>query len=254
MIRRYSSWRSSRPPSWRNLSEGQSVAGFPVGILCIPGVSGLIPGNVQNAQTFDFPVIYHVMRDVRFEQIARGDRAVVPVITAAARSLAEDGVGAIVGACGSLGHYQSIVADAVGVPVFMSVLLQVPLVLKSLGSDKKLAILFADKTAFTPLIRVECGIVDVERLLTIDLTDSPAFAALSHSDEVYDGNTLLQQMMDKLRRCLDPSVGAILLQCSDLPPFAAEIQAQFGVPVFDMTGLIEWVHYSLVRGPYAGLY
>jgi len=58
---------------WRTLPQGQAIAGASIGIICIPGVSGLIPGNVQNATSFDFPVMYEVMEDVEFPQIAVGD-------------------------------------------------------------------------------------------------------------------------------------------------------------------------------------
>ncbi|MCP4302091.1 MAG: aspartate/glutamate racemase family protein [Gammaproteobacteria bacterium] len=254
MSTRTSSWHPSRPDSWQNLPEGQAVAGFPIGILCIPGVSALIPGNVQNAQTFTFPVKYQVLRDVQFEQIAKGDKAVVPAIVKAAESLVDDGVGAIVGACGSLGHYQSVVANAVAVPVFMSILTQVPLLLNSLGENQSLAIVFATKTAFSPLIQRECGIDDLSRIVQIDLIDCPSFIDMTQGDKPLDGDALLAQIISKVEAEIDDSVGAIMLQCSDLPPFAVEIQHHFGLPVFDMTGLIDWVYRSVVRRPFSGAF
>ncbi len=246
------SWHQSRPKAWRNLPDGQAVAGYPIGILCIPGVAALIPGNVQNAETFGFPVTYHVLRDVRFEQIAKGDPAIIPEIVDAAECLVQNGVKAIVGACGSLGHYQSAVANAVSVPVFMSILTQVPLLLNSIGADRSLAIVFATKTAFSPLIQSECGIGDLDRIVQVDLMDCPAFLSLTHGGEECDGDELLTQIIGKIEAGVNPSVGAIMLQCSDLPPFAAEIQQHFGLPVFDMTGLIDWVHNSVVRRPFNG--
>ncbi len=36
-----------------------------------------------------------------------------------------------------------------------------------------------------------------------------------------------------------PEAGAILLQCSDLPPFAWPIQNATGLPVYDMNTLID---------------
>lgn len=246
------SWHRSRPDAWRNLPDGQAVAGYPIGILCIPGVAALIPGNVQNAQTFDFPVKYHVLREVSFEQIAKGDKEVVPTIVAAAESLVQDGVKTIIGACGSFGHYQSTVANAVAVPVFMSILTQAPLLLAGLGANQSLAIVFATKTAFTPLIQRECGIDDIDRIVPIDLIDCPAFLDMTEVGKECDGDELLRQIVDKVEAGIDTSVGAIMLQCSDLPPFAAEIQQHFGLPVFDMTGLINWLYYSVLRRPFAG--
>ncbi|MCT3440715.1 aspartate/glutamate racemase family protein, partial [Limosilactobacillus fermentum] len=50
----------------------------------------------------------------------------------------------------------------------------------------------------------------------------------------------------------DPSIGALLLECSDLPPYATAIQAGVGLPVFDFITLINWLHQSLCQRPYYG--
>ena len=164
---------------WRTLPQGQTIAGASIGIICIPGVSGLIPGNVQNATSFDFPVMYEVMEDVEFPQIAVGDPVVIPRVIAAARALVKQGAHAVVGACGSLGHYQKPVADAIREPVYMSILTQVPFILQSLGSNQKLLLVFATLGAFTDMVKDQCGIEDTDRLLAIDLVDCEEFQKLS---------------------------------------------------------------------------
>jgi len=50
----------------------------------------------------------------------------------------------------------------------------------------------------------------------------------------------------------NPEVGAILLECSLLPPFAKAVQEATQLPVFDFTTLINMVHSSLLRGPFNG--
>ena len=49
-----------------------------------------------------------------------------------------------------------------------------------------------------------------------------------------------------------PEIGALLIQCSDLPPYAWAIQDAVKLPVFDMNSLIEWVYHAIVRRPYQG--
>jgi len=39
----------------------------------------------------------------------------------------------------------------------------------------------------------------------------------------------------------DGDIGAILLECSDMPPYAAAIQAETQLPVFDFITLIRWL-------------
>lgn len=48
-------------------------------------------------------------------------------------------------------------------------------------------------------------------------------------------------------------LGAILLECSDLPPYAHNVQAATGLPVFDFITMINHVHETLARKPYHGV-
>jgi hypothetical protein len=48
----------------------------------------------------------------------------------------------------------------------------------------------------------------------------------------------------------DPALGAVLIECTDLVPFASDIQRLLDVPVFDIVTLTNYVHTSLSRRPY----
>ena len=52
----------------------------------------------------------------------------------------------------------------------------------------------------------------------------------------------------------DPEIGAILLECSDLPPYARAIQAVTGLPVFDFNTMIDLVYHSVVQKTYYGYF
>ena len=47
-------------------------------------------------------------------------------------------------------------------------------------------------------------------------------------------------------------VGAILLECSDIPPYAYRVQQATGLPVFDFITLINWAHDAVTQTPYYG--
>ena len=49
-----------------------------------------------------------------------------------------------------------------------------------------------------------------------------------------------------------PEIGALLLECSDMPPYAKQIQDATGLPVWDYVTLIDWIHSSVVRHSYDG--
>jgi Asp/Glu/hydantoin racemase len=43
-----------------------------------------------------------------------------------------------------------------------------------------------------------------------------------------------------------PDVGAIVLECTNMPPYTADIQRETGRPVFDIVSLVTLVHEALV--------
>ena len=43
-----------------------------------------------------------------------------------------------------------------------------------------------------------------------------------------------------------PQVGAILLECTNMGPYARALRDATGLPVFDMVGFISWFHGGLV--------
>jgi len=45
-----------------------------------------------------------------------------------------------------------------------------------------------------------------------------------------------------------PDIGAIVLECTNMPPYTLDIQRATGRPVFDVVSLVRMVHASLVAG------
>jgi Asp/Glu/hydantoin racemase len=43
----------------------------------------------------------------------------------------------------------------------------------------------------------------------------------------------------------NPDVGAIVLECTNMPPYAAALQAEVGLPVYDIYSMITWFHAGL---------
>jgi Asp/Glu/hydantoin racemase len=51
----------------------------------------------------------------------------------------------------------------------------------------------------------------------------------------------------------NPEVGAIVLECTDMPPFAHLIQKAVNLPVFDLITLTNMVYNAVVRKRYQGI-
>jgi hypothetical protein len=220
------------------------LAGFRIGILVLDTVHELVPGNLQHAGSFDFPVLYEVVRGVTGNALMRGDRDAGKSIVASARKLENAGVGFIVGACGSFANYQQVVAAAVNVPVFMSILLEVPMLLRALPKSRKLGIIFASTDTFTEKVRTQCAIIQTERIVVVGADAIEAFRPILAQQGRLDSGALGRGLARLARNALrqHPDLGAWLLQCSDLPPYAAAIQQTTSLPVFHMGSLIGHLH------------
>jgi hypothetical protein len=228
-------------------SRHLALAGFRIGVLVLDTAHELVVGNVQNAQSFHFPVLYEVVRGVTLKELMQADHATESSIIERALALQQAGVSAVVGACGSFANYQKAVAGALRVPVFLSILLEIPLILLALPPSQQLGVVFADPAAFSARMRQNCGIDSTERLVIVGMTHMPAFQPVLAQTGALDSRALCFAVVELARRTLrqHPAISAWLLQCSDLPPYASAIRAATGLPVFDMVHLINHVHSAL---------
>jgi len=71
----------------------------------------------------------------------------------------------------------------------------------------------------------------------------------------FDYNKLEKELVNRAKRLVaeNPDVGVVLLECSDMPPFAHAIQSAIKLPVFDFISMINWVYSGLVQNQHAGI-
>lgn len=223
------------------LRRSPPTAGFRIGILTLDTCHALVHGNVQHAESFSFAVQYQVVRDVPLRALMEGDVDALPAVLDAARLLEASGVQAVVGACGSFANFQREVVEALSVPVVMSILVQVPFVLSALPRHQRLAIIFARMSSFTARVCAQCGIHELDRIVTLGAEDLPSFRPILEQQGTLDSSALERELVEMAVQAAksDSTIGAWLLQCSDLPPYSARIQRATGLPVFDMISLVE---------------
>lgn len=232
---------------------GQAIGGCSIGILVLDLRYPLLPGNVANATTWDFPVCYKILKDAGIE-ILDADPAILNKVIAGGRELEAQGVRAIVGSCGYFGFYQKEAAAALNVPTFLSSLLQVPFILQALKPDQQLGIICASANSLNPDILSACGIADASRLVVTGAQDLPEFHNILKCTGRFDSNQLEKEMVALARDFVadHPDIGALLLECSDMPPYAYSVQNAVQRPVFDFVTLVNWVHSATVRQPITG--
>ena len=236
------------------MPEGQSIGGYSVGIIVINVNYPLMPGNVANASTYSFPVLIRVLEEATVDMILAGDPRLEAMIIEAGHELSQKGVRAIVGACGAFANYQKAAVEAFRVPTYMSILTQLPFILQSIRADQKVGVVAASESSLTPHILEECGIQEPERLLVLGAQDLPEFQKLLKCTGRFNSHTLEGELLDLVRDFVEahPELGALVIQCSDLPPYSWTIQNAVQLPVYDMPMLIEWLHRCVVRVPFQG--
>lgn len=236
-----------------SIPKGQAFAGIAIGILVLDLWYPYLPGNVANASTFGFPVHYKVLKGMG-ANIFRADPSILDAAVDAGKELQQQGVRAIVGACGYFANYQQQVAARLDVPVFLSSLLQIPVIKRSLKPDKRVGILSADSSALTPALFSQCGITDLSDVVIAGAEDVPEFQNILKCNGSINSRRIEEGLVNVATRLIkdSPNIGAILLECSDMPPYAWAIQNATNLPVFDFVTLINWVYGAMVRRPFAG--
>ena len=234
------------------VSGGKSIYGAAVGILMLEARFTRIPGDMGNALTWNFPVHYKVVRGATPDLVVRqGAQGLLESFITAARELVDDGVDGITTNCGFLSLFQDQIASAVPVPVVTSSLMQVDMVNRTLPAGKRAGILTingssltqkhldaANVPAGTPVGTTEGGreftraILDNELELNVDL---------ARKDNI-DAALAMTRSHDNL--------GAIVLECTNMEPYAADIAAATGLPVYSIQTLITWFQRGLVPKKY----
>ena len=239
------------------MMKGQNIAGFPIGIIYIDDVYyPMMPGNIVNGYTFDFPVRLKAVKGLDIPNLFSAGDEVFYQILKACEELKQEGVRAISSACGFFGNYQDRVAAAMDIPVAISSIVQLPWVASLLKPVQSIGVLTADKASLTDKLLNACSISDElkKRLIIKDLRHEQEFSCILEGRGEFDNGIVEQEVVGKALEIIEenPDTGAILLECSDMPPYAYAIQAATQLPVFDFTTLIRWRHSAVCQTPYYG--
>jgi Asp/Glu/Hydantoin racemase len=231
---------------------GQNQYGFTVGILTLDTRFPRIPGDIGNARTFPFPVRYRCVPGASSDRVVRQAAAgLLPAFIEGARTLEREGVGAITTSCGFLAKFQRDLTAAVSVPVFTSSLLMVPLVHRMLPRGRRVGIITVNAAALGPEHFAGAGIPADLPIAVAGLEGEKEFTRVLLDDEMELDVELAREEHVRVARRLvaeHADVGAIVLECTNMPPFAADLQRETGLAVFDIVSLVTFVHGALAAG------
>ncbi|GAH16512.1 unnamed protein product, partial [marine sediment metagenome] len=164
------------------------------------------------------------------------------------------GIRALCSACGFFGNFHRQVAEALDIPVALSSLVQIPWIKSVIKPYQKIGILTADASSLTDQLLKNCFIEDPGLLVVKDLRHAPEFSAILEYRGQFDNGKVRDEVVGAALELLESNedIGAILLECSDMPPYAYAVQRAVQLPVFDFITLIRWLHNATTQKPYSG--
>lgn len=226
---------------------GKSVYGAALGILMLETRFPRIPGDIGNAGSWPFPLLYKVVPNASPDRVVRrGAEGLLPAFIEAGRELVRLGADGVTTGCGFLSLFQRELATALDVPVATSALMQVPLIQRLLPAGKRVGVLTVSAETLTaghltaagadpetPVVGTEGG-QEFSRVLLND--EDSLDVDLARADNVAAARRLVES---------HPEVGAIVLECTNMVPFAADIAAATGRPVHSIHTFATWFHAGL---------
>lgn len=230
-----------------SIRTGAVVTDLSIGVLMLDTHFRRLPGDIGNGRTWSFPVQFRVVRGADPAAIVHGrpEEFLKPFI-AAALDLVGCGVRGITTSCGFLALLQKELAAALPVPVATSSLLQAPLIEAMLPAGQQVGILTFAAEALTARHLAAVGVrpdTPIEGLPP----DSLFRQVYGNRGGESDVAQLETEVVAAARALVDrhPNVGAILCECTNLPPHSAAVAAATGRPVFDIIGFVEWFGHGI---------
>ena len=218
-----------------------------LGILSLDTAFPRIRGDVGCAETFDFPVKYAIVDGADPEEIVhRGDDTALPRFVRAAEELVEAGCLGIATTCGFLVRWQRELAAALPVPVVTSSLLLIPLLGRVLPARRKVGVVTYSAAALTPAVLEAAGASPDTPVEGVD--PAGCFAqTIRYGASHLDSTKMNADVVDAARRLVarHRDVGAIVLECANMPPYRDAVVAATGVPVFDAAQLLTWFYWGV---------
>jgi hypothetical protein len=242
---------------------GRYGYGMGLGIMIVDEVYPGFPGDVRNPSAYPFPIQYDVVEGIDIYKLCTVEDkspCLQPILDAA-RRLERWGCRAIAAECGYFAYFQPEVAAAVDIPVFMSSLLQVPWMQTLLGSRGDVGILCSVRKELTDTHLRNVGIDPASVIVTgaQDDYEAPEFDSLWDVDKrpevpTADYSTaeadIVRTSKDFVSR--NPSIKALVLECTGFQPFARAIQREIDMPVASWSTLLDYAWALTVHRDFYG--
>jgi hypothetical protein len=198
------------------------------------------PGDIDHPDSYGYDVHYRCVPGFTFAMCQSGKMTeeVEKEFLEAIKELEAKGVCGFTGDCGFMMFFQGLARRNTHKPVFMSALAQLPAVTCAFSAEEQVLIMTANGHTLEPmrdLIRDECGVdTQLKRFHVVGCEDVDGFEAVAEGGKVDVAKCtpgIVKKAQDALK--MYPQTRAILLECTELPPYADAIRHATGLPVYD---------------------
>lgn len=208
-----------------------------LGVLCLETRIERIVGDIGHPDSFDHPVRYQVVPGATVDRVlVTQDEGLVDLFAAAAEVVVAAGATVITTSCGFMARHHRALAERIEVPFAASSLCLLAPLEEEYGA---VGVITARAATLGVEHFIACGSTPPAAIAGLD--DSPAFmAAIVDQDgplqpDVIRADTVAAALT---MQAAHPELRAILLECTNLPPYRAAIEEVTGLPVFDVLTLV----------------
>lgn len=226
---------------------GKSLYGARVGILMLETRFPRIPGDMGNAETWPFPVLYKVVPGASPRRVVcNGAEGLLDKFLGAAKELVRLGADGITTTCGFLSLFQNEISAHVGVPVATSSLMQIPFIERVLPPGRRVGVLTVSAANLTEEHLLAAGADPATPVVGTD--DGSEFTrAILGDEERLDVAAAERDILDAGDALISGhrDVGAVLLECTNMVPYARVLSERLRLPVFSIYSFVTWFHAGL---------
>jgi hypothetical protein len=227
---------------------GKTLYGASVGILMLETRFPRIPGDMGNAETWPFPVLYKVVPGASPRRVVcERSEGLLDEFLAAAAELVRLGADGVTTTCGFLSLYQREIAAHVGVPVATSSLIQIPFIERVLPPGRRVGVLTVSAANLTGEHLRAAG-ADPETPVVGTDGGSEFTRVMINDEERLDVAAAERDILaagDRLVASHD-GIGAVLLECTNMVPYARALSQRLRLPVFSIYTFVTWFHSGLI--------
>lgn len=223
-----------------------------LGILMLDTRFPRIVGDVGNPDTWGFPVRLHRVKGATPSAIVQADPApFVDAFVEAGHALIDQGCTGIATTCGFLSLIRPRLAAELGVPVAASALEQAALIRSSLAPASFLGVLTISADSLSAQHLRVAGVPEDTVVCGVDRTEFAA--SILNNQTTLDMGQARQDLVAAATEMVAeyPDIGAIVLECTNMPPYAADIARATGRPVFSIVTYLNWFHAGLQPARYS---